>query len=92
MQLQLIQVHIHMALDAVGVGMVISQFQIYFCMCGYSILAVMIAVLCNDVDEKTFLIDPKIFKKITKRTKAIMVVHLYGLMCDMQSIMRIAKK
>ena len=46
-----------------------------------------------DVDEKTFLIDPKdIEKKITKKTKAIMVVHLYGLMCDMKTIMSIAKK
>ena len=30
--------------------------------------------------------------KITSKTKAIMPVHLYGLMCDMESIMSIAEK
>lgn len=38
-------------------------------------------------------IDPKAIEaKITKNTKAIMVVHLYGHPCDMTSIMKIAKK
>ena len=37
--------------------------------------------------------DPKLIeKKITKKTKAIMPVHLTGRMCDMPSIMKIAKK
>ena len=31
-------------------------------------------------------------KKITKKTKAIMVVHLNGRSCDMSPIIRIAKK
>ncbi|WP_319379234.1 DegT/DnrJ/EryC1/StrS family aminotransferase [uncultured Methanocorpusculum sp.] len=31
-------------------------------------------------------------KKITDKTKAIIVVHLYGCVCDMDAIMRIAKK
>ena len=34
----------------------------------------------------------KIEEKITKRTKAIMVVHLYGQAADMTSIMKLAKK
>lgn len=46
-----------------------------------------------DVDPKTFTIDPqKIESKITKRTKAIMPVHLYGHPADMDPIMTIAKK
>lgn len=46
-----------------------------------------------DIDEKTFNIDPgKIEKAITKKTKAIMPVHLYGQACDMTEIMKIAKK
>lgn len=46
-----------------------------------------------DVDEKTFNIDPsKIEDAITSRTKAIMPVHLFGLPCDMDAIMSIAKK
>lgn len=41
----------------------------------------------------TFLMDPAdLAKKITSRTKAILVVHMYGGVCDMQSIMAIAQK
>ena len=48
--------------------------------------------LCG-CEPESFLIDPEdIEKKITNKTKAIMVVHLYGLMCDMDKIMSIAKK
>lgn len=46
-----------------------------------------------DVLEDTWCIDPKkIEKAITPKTKAIIVVHLYGNVCDMDSIMQIAKK
>lgn len=44
-------------------------------------------------DIRTFNIDPaKIEKAITEKTKAIMPVHLYGQACDMEPIMKIAKK
>lgn len=44
-------------------------------------------------DIETFNIDPaKIEEKITEKTKAIMVVHLYGQMADMEPIMELAKK
>lgn len=46
-----------------------------------------------DVDTKTFNIDPeKIEKAITSKTKAILVVHLYGQSADMDPIMKIAQK
>lgn len=46
-----------------------------------------------DIDEKTYNIDPdKIEKAITKKTKAIMPVHLYGQAADMTKIMQIARK
>ncbi|MDP2926336.1 MAG: DegT/DnrJ/EryC1/StrS family aminotransferase, partial [Nanoarchaeota archaeon] len=46
-----------------------------------------------DVDEETFNIDVgKIEEAITDRTKAIMPVHLYGQMADMNPILRLAKK
>jgi perosamine synthetase len=49
-------------------------------------------VLC-DVDLITGSIDPtKIERTITKKTKAIMVVHLYGHPADMDPILDIAKK
>ncbi|SHH39602.1 DegT/DnrJ/EryC1/StrS family aminotransferase [Clostridium grantii] len=46
-----------------------------------------------DIDEKTLCIDPdKIEEKITSRTKAIIPVHIFGQMCDMDRIMEIAEK
>lgn len=46
-----------------------------------------------DVEPNTGNIDAtKIEEKITKKTKAILPVHLYGQMCDMGSIYDIAKK
>lgn len=66
----------------------------------YSFIASAQAILYNgaipvfvDVDPKTFQIDPsKIEEKITKRTKAILPVHILGLPCDMDAIMKIAAK
>lgn len=46
-----------------------------------------------DIDEKTYCIDPeKIKEKITKKTKAIMPVHLFGQPADMDPILEIAEK
>ncbi len=46
-----------------------------------------------EVDPKTFNINPSLIKAaITKNTKAIMPVHLYGMPADMQAIMDIANK
>ena len=45
-----------------------------------------------DSEEDTWNMDvTKIGKKITKRTKAIMPVHIYGHSCDMDPIFKIAK-
>lgn len=46
-----------------------------------------------DIDKNTHLIDiNKIEEKITNKTKAIMPVHLFGQVCDMDAINKIAKK
>ena len=46
-----------------------------------------------DIDPNTFNIDPDLIaEKITPRTKAIIPVHLFGQMADMNSIMDIAKE
>jgi perosamine synthetase len=46
-----------------------------------------------DVDPRTLCLDPAdVEKKITARTKAIIVVHIYGQPAEMNEIMRIAKK
>lgn len=44
-------------------------------------------------DVNTYLIDPlKIEEKITSKTKAILLVHLYGQTCEMDKINEIAKR
>jgi dTDP-4-amino-4,6-dideoxygalactose transaminase len=46
-----------------------------------------------DVDPKTVNIDPKdVARKVTPKTKIIVPVHIGGYPCDMDAIMRIAKK
>ncbi len=46
-----------------------------------------------DIDPRTFNIDPEeVAKKVTKKTKAIYVVHYGGQMCDMHPIMEIAQE
>ena len=46
-----------------------------------------------DVDPKTGNLDPiSVEKKINKKTKAILVVHLYGVPAEMSTFVKIAKK
>lgn len=46
-----------------------------------------------DVDRTTYNIDPSLIeRKITKKTRAIIPVHLFGLPCDMTFILEIARK
>ena len=46
-----------------------------------------------DIDPVTFNINPKkIEEKITRKTKAIIPVHLFGQMADMDEVMKIAKE
>lgn len=46
-----------------------------------------------DIDKNNLCIDPKkIEQAITKKTKAIIVVYLYGHACDINKIRKIAKK
>ena len=63
-------------------------------------IASLIAISANgampvlvEPDVSTYLIDSaKIEEKITSRTKAIMVVHLYGRVCEMDAVNAIAKR
>ena len=62
-------------------------------MCGLSIYYTGAMPVYADVDENTFLIDPKrVEKLITKKTKAILVVHMYGGVCDMKTFEILSKK
>ena len=45
-----------------------------------------------DIKDDYLIDTDKIQKKITKKTKAIIPVHLYGKACDMKNIIKISKK
>lgn len=50
-------------------------------------------IVLVDADPKTFLMDVKQLEKaITKKTKAIVPVHLYGRMMDLDPVVELAKK
>lgn len=88
-------VALHLALVALGIGkgdeVIIPDFTMIataFAVCYTGATPVFV-----DADPDTWNINTtKIEEKITPRTKAIIPVHLFGLMCDMDAINAIAKK
>ena len=49
-------------------------------------------IVWADIDPETFVVSAQdIQRKITKKTKMVVVVHLYGLSCDMEPIVQICK-
>ena len=60
-------------------------------MCGLAIHYTGATPVYVDVNSETFLMDPiDLAQKVTSRTKAIMVVHMYGAVCDMEAIIKVA--
>jgi perosamine synthetase len=65
----------------------------------FSIISCVLAVIRGgatpvlvDIDPITWNISPsEIEKKVTSKTRAILIVHTYGLPCDMDEILRICK-
>ena len=85
----------HSCLAAVGIGpgdeVIIPAFGV--AATGTAVIHANAVPVFADVDPDTFTIDPAdVAAKITPRTKAIIPVHLYGLPCDMDPIMELAKK
>lgn len=86
---------LHLVMLAAGIGegdeVITSPFS--FVASANCILYVGAKPIFVDVDPETFNIDPeKIEEKITKKTKAILVVHIFGQPADMDPILKIAKK
>ena len=84
---------LHLALEACGVsaGDEVITTPMTFIATAASISYLKATPIFVDVEPTTWTLDPKkIEAAITSRTKAIMPVHLHGLMADMPSIMAVA--
>ena len=86
---------IHLALRAAGVGPgdeVITVSHTFIATAEAVWMAGATPVFV-DIDPDTYLMDAvKVESAITPRTKAILPVHLYGQMCDMDRIMMLARR
>lgn len=86
---------LHLALASLGIGpgdeVIIPDFTI--ASCAFAVFYTGATPVFVDADPQTFNIDvSKIEEKITRRTVAIMPVHLYGRPAEMGEIVRIATK
>lgn len=86
---------LHLAMIAAGIGLgdeVITS-PLSFIASANCILYVGAKPVFVDIDPVTYNLDPaKIEEKITSKTKAILVVHIFGQATDMSQISKIAKK
>lgn len=86
---------LHLSLIALGIGHgdeVITT-PLSFCATANAILHAGAKPVFVDVEEETGNLNTALIEQaITKKTKAIIPVHLYGQMCDMKNIKKIAKQ
>lgn len=86
---------LHLAFAAIGIGKGDEVIMPSFNIASTAFAAIYCGARPVFVDSQsdTWNIDPeKIEEKITRRTKAIVPVHMYGHPCEMSPIMRIARK
>jgi len=86
---------LHLAVAALGIGnndeVLVSTFTNMATF--FSVLYQGARPVPIDIEPDTWNINPALIeKKITKKTKAILVVHIYGHPCDMDPILKIARK
>lgn len=84
-----------LALKALDIGpgdeVIVPAFT--FVSTAFAVLLVGAVPVLTDVDEDTLTLDPVLAQRaITRRTKAIIPVHLYGMPADMEALQAIASK
>lgn len=84
---------LELALEALGIGqgdeVITSPFT--FIATTEAIAGTGAKIVFADIDPETYNLDPESIKqKITKNSKAIIPVHLYGQPCEMDAIMKLA--
>lgn len=85
--------HLAMLACGIGVGDEVITTPFSFVASANSILYVGAKPIFVDIDPLTYNMDPaKIEERITRKTKAILAVHIFGQSCDMAPIRRLAKK
>lgn len=88
-------VALHLALDALGIGKgdEVLVADLTFAASVNAIIYTGATPLLIDIEPDTWNIDiKKAIPKISSKTKAIMVVHLYGHPCDMDAVMNFAQE
>jgi perosamine synthetase len=86
---------LHLALLAtdIGFGDEVITTPFTFIATANSILYCNAKPVFADIDSQTFNIDPgEVKKKITKDTKAVLIVHLYGQPCEMDALIKICEE
>ncbi len=86
---------LHLSLVAleIGVGDEVITTPMSFCATANAIIQAGARPVFVDVEEDTGNMNAELIESaVTKRTKAIMPVHLYGQMCDMRKIKEIAER
>lgn len=86
---------LYVGLKAMGIGegdeVIVPDFT--FIASANSVVMAGATPILVDIDPRTFNIDPESTEKaITRKTKAVMPVHIYGQAADMDAICAIAKK
>jgi len=85
--------HIAMLANKIGAGDEVITSAFTFIASANSVIYAGGRPVFVDIDPKTFNIDADLIEAaITPKTKAILPIHLFGLPCDMEKIMAIAKK
>jgi dTDP-4-amino-4,6-dideoxygalactose transaminase len=85
---------LHLSLVALGIGpgdeVLVSDFT--FPATGHAVLYSGAKPVFVDIDPRTYNIDPDdMVKKVTKRTKAIIPVHMFGQPADMGAVIHLAE-